>query len=135
MAEGSAEVVRRFFTLDEVEVGAMTDEALGELFDPQVEWVPLPQGVLAGNSYVGFDGIRRFWRDFFGIWDKLLVEPQEIREVGDRVAVVMRMRGKLHELEIDELWSSLFTLRAGRIARVQSFATPEGAHQAAGRSG
>jgi hypothetical protein len=38
----------------------------------------------------------------------------------------------MHELEIDEVWSSLFTNRDARIVRVQSFATREGALEAAG---
>jgi len=94
----------------------------------------VPQGVLAGSQYHGYEGIRRFAADFFAAWDDLRVEPQEFREAEDQVAVVLRMQGRLHQLELDEIWSGLYTLRDGRIVRVQAFATPNGALEATGLS-
>jgi hypothetical protein len=44
------------------------------------------------------------------------------------------VKGRMHELEIDEVWSHLYTLRNGRVVRVQSFASREGALEAAGLS-
>jgi len=40
----------------------------------------------------------------------------------------------MHELEIDEIWSALFTMRDARIVRVQDFASRDGALEAAGLS-
>jgi ketosteroid isomerase-like protein len=39
--------------------------------------------------------------------------------------------GWTHGLEVDETRSSLLTIRDGRIVRVQAFADPEGAREAA----
>ena len=42
------------------------------------------------------------------------------------------MKGRTRDLEVDEMWSSLSTIRDGRIVRVQGFASPEGALEAGG---
>jgi ketosteroid isomerase-like protein len=110
----------------------LADDALSEFFDPEIEWVPVPQGVLAGSRYVGFEGLRRFWADFYAAWDELVVEPIEFREAGDGVVGVSRMKGRMRGLEIDETWSGLFTVRDARIVRVQGFASRDGALEAAG---
>ena len=129
------EIVRRAFAvLGEAQPEELTDQALNDFYDPGVEWVPIPQGVLAGNSYVGFEGIRRFSADFVAAWDELRFEPKEFRQSGDRVIAVIRMRGRMHELEVDGVWSGLFTLRNERIVRVQGFASRGGALEAAGLS-
>jgi ketosteroid isomerase-like protein len=132
MSRENVEVVRRFYAIGNRPLEELTDDLLSAFFDPEVEWVPIPQGVLGGNNYVGFESLRRFWTDFIGAWDELAVEPQEFLEAGDLVVGVARMKGRMHELEIDEVWSALFTLRNERIVRVQAFASRDGALEAAG---
>jgi ketosteroid isomerase-like protein len=44
----------------------------------------------------------------------------------------MHIVGLTHELEVDEPRSSLLTVRDGRVVRVESFAEPDAARQAAG---
>ena len=65
-------------------------------------------------------------------WESYGVELLCVYDAGDRVAVVVRIVGRRHELEVDETQSSLLTVRDGRVVRVQSFADPDGARQAAG---
>jgi ketosteroid isomerase-like protein len=141
MSQENVEIVRRFFAFFEPFAGRiepdevadrLPDAALGEFFDPELEWVPIPQGLLAGSTYSGFDGFRGFVADFIAAWDEIHAEPQEFVDRGDQVVVIFRVRGRMHELEIDEVWSHLYTLRNGRIVRVQSFASREGALEAAG---
>jgi ketosteroid isomerase-like protein len=132
VSQENVEIVRRFIGIGVRQPGELTDDLLAEFFDPQVEWVPVPQGILAGSRYAGFEGIRRFSTDFFAAWDELVVEPQEFHEVGDVVVAIARMKGRMHELEIDEPWSAVFTLRDRRIVRVQGFASRDGALEAAG---
>jgi ketosteroid isomerase-like protein len=110
----------------------LTDEALGHFLDPGIEWVPVAHSLLAAESYRGFDGVRRFWGEFLSTWATYKVEPLSFRDAGDQVAVVVHIVGRTHELEVDETRSSLLTVRDGRVVRVQSFADPEGAREAAG---
>jgi ketosteroid isomerase-like protein len=110
----------------------LTDEALGRFLDPRIEWIPVPDSVLAVDRYRGFEGVRRFWGEFLSAWESYRVEPLRLDDFGDRVAVVVHIVGRTHELEVDETRSSLLTIRDGRVVRVQSFADPEGAREAAG---
>jgi ketosteroid isomerase-like protein len=110
----------------------LTDDALSRFFDPGIEWVPVGHSLLAVESYRGFDGVRRFWGEFLSSWESYGVEPLGVYDAGDQVAVVVRIVGRTHELEVDETQSSLLTVRDGRVIRVQAFADPEGAREAAG---
>jgi ketosteroid isomerase-like protein len=110
----------------------LTDEALGQFLDPGIEWVPVAHSVLAVESYRGFDGVRRFWGEFVSTWESYKVEPLSFHDAGDQVAVVVHIVGRTHALEVDETQSSLLTIRDGRVVRVQSFADPDGALEAAG---
>jgi ketosteroid isomerase-like protein len=146
MSEGNIEVARRVFAhLKLVALGGsvgpeeleaqLTDAALEKLYDPEVEWVPVSQGLLAGDSYVGYEGLRRFSADFVSVWDEFVADPQEFRDVGkDRIVVTMRVRGRINELEVDEVWSAIWTLRNGRIVKTQTYTSEDGALEAAGLS-
>jgi ketosteroid isomerase-like protein len=110
----------------------LPDHALEEFLDPEVELIPIAQGILSGNSYKGYEGMRRFWADFFSAWDEFQAEPQEFRGAGDQVVVIMRVRARMHELAVDEVWSQLLTFRQGRVVRFQTFSSSDGAFEAAG---
>jgi ketosteroid isomerase-like protein len=143
MSRENVEVVRRALAFfgglgghiepDEI-AERLPDAALEEFLDPEAELVPISQGLLGGNRYKGYEGIRRFWADFFSAWDEFRADPQEFLEAGAQVVVVLRMSARMHELEIDEIWSQLWTLRNGRVVRLQAFANAEGALEAAGLS-
>jgi ketosteroid isomerase-like protein len=110
----------------------LTDDALSRFFDPGIEWVPMSRSLLAVESYRGFDGVRRFWGEFLSTWERYGVELLSVYDAGDQVAVVVHIFGRTHQLEVDETQSSLLTVRDGRVVRVQAFADPEGAREAAG---
>jgi ketosteroid isomerase-like protein len=134
----NVELVRRLYAELSSEGSAqefeqrMTDEALGRFLDPKIEWVPVTHSLLAVDSYRGFDGVRRFWGEFLSTWESYRVEPLRFDDLGDQVAVVVRIVGRTHELEVDETRSSLLTVRDRRVVHVQSFADPVGAREAAG---
>jgi ketosteroid isomerase-like protein len=98
----------------------------------EVEWIPAQQSPLGGGSYRGYEGVRRFWTGFLSAWDEYTIEPVEFIDRGDQVAVVMRMTARTEGLQIDEVWSSLSTLRDGKIIRVQGFTSRDGALEASG---
>jgi hypothetical protein len=108
------------------------EAALAEL-DPEVEMLPL-RAELEGTHYRGHDGYRQVLADFEGDWDELRLPPEEIREVGDQVLVTGRMRakGKKSGVELDVPMAMLYTLRDGKIVRLQSFSDPEEGLRAAG---
>ena len=138
MSRENIELVRRLYE----ELGSegspgefdqrLTDQTLGRYLNPQVEWLPVGHSLQAVDSYRGFDGVRRFWGEFISTWDSYKVEPLSFDAAGDQVAVVVHIVGSTHALDVDETRSSLLTVRDGRVVRVQSFAHPDGAREAAG---
>ena len=136
MSEENVELVRRFYAELASEGSTrefeqrLSDEALGRFLDPRIEWVPVADSLLAVDSYRGFDGVRRFWGEFLSAWESYRVEPLRFDDAGDRVAVVVRIVGRTHELEVDETRSSLLTVGEGRVVRVESFADADGALRA-----
>jgi ketosteroid isomerase-like protein len=137
MSKESVELVRGLFGafegagVDELEQ-RFADANLKRFFDPEVEWVPVAQSLLASDEYRGYEGVRRFWTEFLSTWEEYRITPEEIIDAGDQVVAVMRMTGRTHDVEVDEVWSSLHSFRNGRIVQVQGFATRRGAFDAAG---
>jgi ketosteroid isomerase-like protein len=80
----------------------LTDDAFSRFLDPGIEWAPVTHSLLAADSYRGFDGVRRFWREFLSTWETYRVELLRFDETGDQVAVVVHIVGRTHELEVDE---------------------------------
>jgi ketosteroid isomerase-like protein len=114
--------------LREVFEGDATGAAV--LFDPEVEIHP-PGGPIGGSLQRGYEGIVRNWSDLLATFDEFLIDPLEFHEAGEQVVVIQRNIGRMREMEVDETHSVLFTLRDRRIARIEVFASREGALEAA----
>jgi ketosteroid isomerase-like protein len=114
--------------LQEVFEGDTT--AAAELFDPEVELYP-PEGEVGGRVQRGYGGIVRNWRDLLATFDEFLIEPEQFDEVGEQVVVIQRNIGRMREMQVDERFSVLFTFRDRRISRIEVFASPDGAREAA----
>ena len=58
----------------------MSDDALSRFLDPEIEWVPVTESLLAVDRYRGFDGVRRFWGEFVSAWESYRV-TQRVRQM------------------------------------------------------
>jgi hypothetical protein len=104
--------------------------AAAELFDPEVEIHP-PEGAVGGGVHRGYQGVVNNWRDLLATFDEFLIDPLEYQQAGEQVVVIQRNIGRMHELEVDEMHSVLFTLKDRRVVRIQVFASRDGALDAA----
>ena len=104
--------------------------AAAELFDPEVEIHP-PEGAVGGSIQRGYEGIVRNWSDLLATFDEFLIAPLEFRAADGQVIVIQRNIGRMREMEVNETHSVLFSFRNRRIARIDVFASPEGALEAA----
>jgi len=102
-------------------------------FDPQAVLVlhsPLPDA----GDYPGVEAIKKYTRDFLEPWSELTISADEITEAGDRVLVSVIQRGVgggsgiATELRYFHVWS----LRDGRVVRLESIQDEAQAHEAAG---
>src|SRR6266513_2991360 len=73
-------------------------DALIDTLDAGVSWSPAFPVLLGGETkvYRGHDGVREMFRGFYDVVDEIHVEYSEIRDLGDRVVGIgrLRMRGK-----------------------------------------
>jgi ketosteroid isomerase-like protein len=101
--------------------------------DPEIamfESTTLPGAV----SAVGIDAVRRYMESFAKYWEEIRFEPQEYIEAGEQVLVVARLvgRGKASGVAVERIWAYVWTLRSGRVLRMDGYASRDEALQAAG---
>ena len=121
------EIVRRAFAYEIYGVG---DRAEAEaIFDPNVVMNPIDEG----PSY-GFDAMRSDWERWASAFEELEVTAEEFIDAGDRVLVTAyhRGRGRGSGVEVDTRFYELYTLRDGKVVRVDEFTDRPDALEAAG---
>jgi ketosteroid isomerase-like protein len=112
------QVVRRAFQ----RFGARDAEGLVALMHADGEIYPYAIDERRGEGYRGHDGVRRYVADVTGIFESFNVDIDELRDVGDGVVLADgRIRGKtLDGMEIDMAAAWLWTVREGRVARMEA---------------
>jgi ketosteroid isomerase-like protein len=117
------EIVRRFLVVD-VDVDAALTYA-----DPAIVWNPIEEPAAQGH-----DAIRANLERWENEWDEYEVIPEEFLDADDRVVVTVRLRGRGRGsgIEIDARFYEVYTLRDGKIVRMDEFAEQSEAIEAAG---
>ena len=109
-------------------------DAAAGLLHPEVEIRPAIVGGPEGIVYRGVNGNRQFWRDIDAAWVTFRIEPQEFRDLGERVLVlgqaIALAPGSGMVLEQASAW--IAEVRDGWIVRFQSFTSQPEALKAAG---
>jgi ketosteroid isomerase-like protein len=110
MSEENVEIVRRFLCAGE-------EEAL-TYADPEIVWNPIEELPTQGHGAVRASLAR--WK---AEWDDYEVLPEGFVDGGDRVIATVRLRGRgrVSGVEIDALFYDLYTLRDGKIVRMDQF--------------
>ena len=121
MSERNVEVVRRFLVLD-------VDEAL-EYARPRHRVEPHRGSRGRGTRCRSRQPAR--WK---GEWEDYELLPEEFDHVGDRVVVAVRMRarGRASGIPVDARLYDVYTLREGKIVRMDQFTRRSEALEAAG---
>ena len=101
--------------------------ALMEVVDPQIEFFGPTATVLnEGRCYRGHEGMRRYLRDAELLWEELSVEPRELREIGNHVVALGRVRARAHDgLEVDTPAAWVWRVEAGRITWGCAYGDPD----------
>jgi ketosteroid isomerase-like protein len=107
------------------------DDALAP-FDPDVV---LDQSRMPdGGVYHGLDGLRDFFTEWFGAWDGLSIENEQVFDCGDRVIAVTRLRGRGRDTgaDVSMLSANIYTLRERKIIRHEGYPDAREALKAVG---
>jgi ketosteroid isomerase-like protein len=131
MSEENVELARRGY---EAFASADMETVLAGL-DPAIE-IRGPGEVMGEESYYGHAGFLRYAERWLEAWDEYRVIPEEFLDAGDQVVVIYRAvgRGKGSGVAVERRNAHLWTFRDGRAVRLEIFATPEEALEAAGLS-
>ena len=109
-----------------------TDTQLA-LLDPDIELVEWPDAP-DRRTFRGHAGAIEAASSWNEVWERLRNETDEIVEAGDRVLVSGRTRGKGRgssvEVEIETF--NVYTVRDGKVTRIEFFTSREPAIRAAG---
>jgi ketosteroid isomerase-like protein len=110
-------------------------DALLDDFDPEVEWHSALVG-LGAEVYRGEAGVRELFRDADENFTGMVVEFAEVRDLGDRILALGRLRVRGHEsgAEAEAPFNQLVDFKNGKIVRLRSFLDRQEALQAAGLS-
>ena len=106
---------------------------------PDVEWhsaLPDPPGG-QGKVFRGHQGVCELIQDEDQVWAKYQIQISEIRDLGDRVLGIGRVRleGIESGIEMDSSWCVLVEFRNGKALRIRTYLDPEVALDAAGLRG
>jgi len=95
-----------------------------DLLHPDIRWhtrADLPDTA----THRGHDGAATLMAEWFGAFDDLRVDVEELIDAGDRVVVVLRLhgrvRGSAHEVDMSE--THVLTMRDGRVTEVHEYQT------------
>jgi ketosteroid isomerase-like protein len=121
MSQANVEIVRRFLSLD-------VDEAL-PYADPGIVWNPIEELPTQGH-----DAVRASLAHWKAEWDDYKLMQEEFLDMGDRVVVTVRLggRGRASGVEIDARFYDVYTLRDGKIVRMDQFTERSEALEAVG---
>ena len=129
MSERNVDIVRRGY--EAFREGGI--EAAAELLDPDIEWIPPKESPHAG-TYRGPNAVKSEVQEFTSPFEGYEWEPREFIDAGDRVVVIgyHRGRGRQSGVEIGQEETHVWTLRQGRITRMEMFHERAEAFEAAG---
>jgi ketosteroid isomerase-like protein len=121
VSQENVEVVRRFLLLE-------VEEAL-TYADRDIVWNPAEESATQGHDAVRASLVR--WK---GEWEDYEMLPEEFEHRGDRVVVSVsfRARGRASGIEVDARLYDVYTLREGKITRMDQFTERSEALAAAG---
>jgi len=111
-------------------------EALLAVIDPEVEWHPAMAALLGGEAtiYRGHEGVREWLRDQQEAFAESRIDYSEIRDLGERVVAIgrLRARGKESGAETESPVAWVVVFRNGKVIQAKAYLDPEEALEAAG---
>jgi ketosteroid isomerase-like protein len=141
MSQKNVEIVRALLPSPDTDVGSIFRDdslfdaataALTPLFDSDFVAMAVWRGT--GTSYTGVDGFREMWLDWLEPWATYRVQVEEVIDSGDRVVVLVRDHGRRPDMdaEVELISGSVWTIRAGKVSRVEFYGTRREALEAVG---
>ena len=127
------ETIRKSLELINAE-GARAPSLLAWTWHPEIRWTPAVAEAGDSQTYVGHDGMRRYFHDLFARSPELSFEDPEFSEVGDGVLALYTLQARASQggVQLAEPGAALWRFAAGKIVEGRSFLSHEEGVQAVG---
>jgi ketosteroid isomerase-like protein len=143
----SAEAVR---LVEEIQQALTSEDVVSALNDDSDQTVPRlfmelahpdfevsmvgPEYAPATLNFTGLDGFVEAWTDWTNAYESFRIEVDEMIDAGDKVVSLVRQIGVLKggEGEIETTGAAVWTIREGRLSRVEFHLDRDSALRAAG---
>jgi hypothetical protein len=101
---------------------------------PDVEWLPASPAAVERSVYRGHDEVARGFNAIWETWDLFEFEESEIRDLGDSVLWLgrVRARGGASQLELDQEFANHLVFSGDKVVRIQGFLSWQEAFAAVG---
>ena len=111
-------------------------DALLEVLAADVEWHPALQVEGAATVYNGHEGVRQLLRNQFEIFAQISYGDVDVRDLGDRVVAVgrLRTRGRGSGALTESPFGLVVDFQNGKVIQVRSYLDPDETLEAAGLS-
>jgi ketosteroid isomerase-like protein len=132
MSEENVDILRRVLAFYET-----TGEHLTESYASDFVWdMSNYRGWPEQAIYEGIDGMRRFLAEWSRVFD-WEYEVESLHDAGDRMVTIVSQRGRTSSAgpAVEMCNGLVWTLRDGKIVRVENYADPDEALRAAGLPG
>jgi ketosteroid isomerase-like protein len=140
MSQESVEFVESLLAgaadMDKQALLAALPQLIAQACDPDIEWVEDPQRA-DGQVYHGHEGVKQAFERWLEQWDEYGYEAERYVDCGDEVLVIARERGRgvTSGASVSSSIYSVWTIRAGKIARYREFYDEQTALEAVGLAG
>jgi ketosteroid isomerase-like protein/AraC-like DNA-binding protein len=130
MAEDKVQIVERAFDA----ICRRDIDGLLELYDPDIEFLPLTGTLVESGGYAGHAGVRDYFEEVAQVWEEMRPYAHTTQPVGDHVVVTggCAVRGMGSGVESDDRMAWVITVQNGKIVRHRGYARAEEALEAVG---
>jgi ketosteroid isomerase-like protein len=113
-------------------------EKLLDELDPEVEWHSALHALMGGEQTVfrGHDGVREMMRDLNEAFGEIHIEISEVRDLGDRLVAIgrIRTRGKASGAKTETPLAFVTKVKNGKAILLRAYLDPKKALEAVGLS-
>jgi ketosteroid isomerase-like protein len=108
-------------------------DAIAEMMHPDFELHDWPEAA-DPRVYHGMEGIVEATKEWSEAWEYMRAEPIDFVDAGDRVLVLLRNigKGRGSSIEMTQETFGVYTIRDGKVSKIQYFTDREAALAAAG---
>jgi ketosteroid isomerase-like protein len=130
MSQENVELAQR--GLDALNQGGV--DAVIDLCDPEIEWIAIPGFLPDAENFHGHEGVRAWFEKVGDSLRELHWEAEEITDGGERLLVALRLRasGRTSGIEGEFRIFQAWTIRNGKLVRLESYLSRDDALEAAG---